>query len=133
MDAKQGTTLDVPAVERLCRRALYDLAPHDPGELAALVEQLEGHVRDLAPRTAQIVPRLRDNAASAARTTLRHADEVLDARAPRADAAARLHDLAVVARSLVTIVDMADKWSKPEQAEAGRHLTLVAAHEPPEE
>lgn len=40
-------------------------------------------------------------------TVLRHVDELLDAGAPRADMAARVHDLGVVARSSLTLLEQA--------------------------
>ncbi|QTE02130.1 hypothetical protein S1361_32665 [Streptomyces cyanogenus] len=46
----------------------------------------------------------------AAMHTLGYADDVLGPAAPRVDRSARLHDLGVVARSLLTVVEMTAEY-----------------------
>ncbi|WP_055712567.1 DUF6415 family natural product biosynthesis protein [Streptomyces torulosus] len=120
----ETATLDAPGVRRLCDRALWQVPRIDEDEMTTLLEQLEGHVQRLAPEVARLVAGMRDEVAESAMVSLRHADEVLDAAAPRSDAAARLQDLGVAARSLVTLVEMAGEWSKPEKTD---RPTAVAA------
>ncbi|MEV5877278.1 hypothetical protein AB0L75_24180 [Streptomyces sp. NPDC052101] len=80
------------------------------------------YVRQLSPEVAALTPTLEDEMQGAAMHTLRYADEVLDPAAPRVDRAARLHGLGVVARSLLTVVEMTAEY------EARQALDGTAAH-----
>ncbi|MGA5599664.1 DUF6415 family natural product biosynthesis protein [Streptomyces griseoincarnatus] len=102
------------------RRALYDMPPARWEEQAALVAVLEGAVMLLAPAVAAAAPRLSGETRETALTVLRHADELLDEEAPRADLQARLHDLGVVARSSLTLLEQFGAPGVPETPEGVR-------------
>ncbi|MER7477477.1 DUF6415 family natural product biosynthesis protein [Streptomyces sp. NPDC126510] len=102
MSAAVAAEIDTAAVERACHRALWEPIP-DHAELAKLIPEIEGYVRQLSPEVAAIVPRMQSGTKDAALSTLGHVDEVLDPAAPSANLPARLHDLGVVARALLVL------------------------------
>ncbi|MEU2284297.1 DUF6415 family natural product biosynthesis protein [Streptomyces sp. NPDC013178] len=94
---------DAAAIHRACQRALWETTPGDRAELQKLIADLEGYIRQLAPRVAFLALRMQGEMQSTALVVLRHADEVLDEAAPSEDLSARLYDLGVVARALLTL------------------------------
>ncbi|MGA5033358.1 DUF6415 family natural product biosynthesis protein [Streptomyces cellulosae] len=89
------------------QRALYELPPARREEQAVLAAVLEGAVTLMAPAVAAMTRRMQGETLETALTVLRHADELLSEAAPRADMAARVHDLGVVARSSLTLLEQA--------------------------
>ncbi|MGW1917063.1 DUF6415 family natural product biosynthesis protein [Streptomyces sp. NPDC002076] len=121
MGTERAAPFDPETIKAACRRVLWDITPYESGEAESLVEALEGFVRQLSPEVAALTPTLEDEMQGAAMHTLRYADDVLDPAAPRADRPARLHDLGVIARSLLTVVEMTAEY------EARRGLDGAAA------
>jgi hypothetical protein len=98
--------IDVECVRSTCQRALWDPTPTDRAETADLIRTLEGHIRQLSPLVAALVPRLRRKAIrDTAIVVLCKVDEVLGEREPSVDATRRLHDVGVVARALVAMYE----------------------------
>lgn len=104
MSAECETVPEVSRIREACRRALWESAPARE-ETGPLLAELEGHIRLLAPRLAARVSRMDEETQQTALLVLCNVDQVLDERAPRADAAARLHDLGVVARAALTLLE----------------------------
>ncbi|MFF5019109.1 hypothetical protein [Streptomyces sp. NPDC001165] len=98
---------DAETIKAACQRVLWNMTPYGPGEAEKLVEDIEKYVRQLSPQVDALTPTLDSERQGAALHTLRYADDVLDPAASKENQEARLHDLAVVARSLLTMVEMA--------------------------
>ncbi|MER5450597.1 hypothetical protein ABT052_39570 [Streptomyces sp. NPDC002766] len=103
-----GAEVDNSRMRDACKRALWNPAP-TVKETEELTLELEGYVRTLGPPLAALVPRMSENMQPLAAVVLRHLDEVLDEvldeRAPRSDAAARLEDLGVVIRAALELLE----------------------------
>jgi hypothetical protein len=99
---RTAAQIDTEAIGRACHRALWGPTPGRE-ELAELIQEIEGYIRQLSPEVAAIVPRMQSSTREAALLTLRHVDEHLDPAAPTANLPARLHDLGVTARALLVL------------------------------
>ncbi|WP_458243612.1 hypothetical protein [Streptomyces sp. MAI_2237] len=99
-----GAEVDNSRMRDACKRALWNPAP-TVKETEELAVELEGYVRKLGPQLAALVPRMSETMQPLAAVVLRHVGEVLDERAPRSDAAARLEDLGVVVRAALALLE----------------------------
>ncbi|MFD7457837.1 MULTISPECIES: DUF6415 family natural product biosynthesis protein [unclassified Streptomyces] len=100
--AAEASRIDVELIRDTCQRALWDPTPSSHAEIVGLIQVIEGYIRQLSPVVAALVPRMRRKAnRETALVVLRHVDEVLDERQSPVDAVRRLHDVGVVARSLL--------------------------------
>ncbi|MFJ9752900.1 DUF6415 family natural product biosynthesis protein [Streptomyces chartreusis] len=104
--AAEDMPIDAATIREACHTALSEARPRSAAETALLVQQLEGHVRLLAPEVAAHLPTMDESRHTVGLIVLRHADEALDPAARSADRAARLHDLGVAARALLTLIEM---------------------------
>lgn len=106
--AADDMPVDAATIREACHAALSVAGTE------LLVEQLEGHVRLLAPEVAARAPKASDDMAALARIVLRHADEALNPAAPSVDRQTRLHDLGTAARALLTLSEL----TAPEEDDA---------------
>lgn len=116
-------------IRRRCEKALW--GPSGPlAEQHALLQEMEGYVRLLAPKLTKLMPRMQDRIQGIARTVLRHSDE-LDDEASSTDLATRLYDAGTNARALLTLLErpgeLAPEAETPDQAPSAQH-TAVQPH-----
>jgi hypothetical protein len=118
--------IDTATIRRMCHRALWDPTPAGE-DLLTLIKEVEGYVRELSPKVAALVPRMRGETQGAARVALQHVDELLDESVPSADASTRLHDLGVVTRALLTLFEQCREPapSEEEPSDVGGWLLVV--------
>lgn len=107
MDSSETAPLDVETIREHCRRALWEPPVSGRAETLIFVGLLEGHARLLGPVLAACTPQMEGEMQSTAHVVLRNVDEVLDERASAWGLMARLHDLGVVTRSLLTMLEFA--------------------------
>lgn len=127
MGASPTAPFNADQIRRRCEKALW--GPSGPlPEQRALVEEMEGYVRLLAPQLTKLLPRMQDRIQGTARTVLRHSDELLDDEAPSTDLATRLHDAGTNARALLTLLErpgaLAPEAEKSVQAPSAQHIAV---------
>jgi hypothetical protein len=130
----QASPIDAAAIQRTCERALWDPRP-DPAEQRSLIAELEEYVRLFAPKLATLAPRMQKDMQRLARMVLRHADELLDQKAPTADLPTRLHDAGVNARALLALLERPGELTPDEKTASqapDRWLITVPPQQPPE-
>ncbi|PWI06547.1 hypothetical protein DIZ27_32945 [Streptomyces sp. NWU339] len=107
MGGSETAPLDIETIRKDCQRALWEPPVSSRDETRLLVERIEGHARLLGPVLAACAPRIQGEMKDTALVVLRNVDEVRDERAPAWDLSARLHDLGVVTRSLLNLLELA--------------------------
>ncbi|MFF9309399.1 DUF6415 family natural product biosynthesis protein [Streptomyces sp. NPDC014748] len=106
-DESAGTMRDV------LQRALWSPPLRDADELRTMIAAVEGYVRRLGPRLAALAPRMRGERQATALVVLRHVDDVLSGPTQGSTLADRLHDLSVVARSTLTMLEHPGPLEEP--------------------
>ncbi|MYR56105.1 hypothetical protein GTY54_07515 [Streptomyces sp. SID625] len=104
-EAERGSPADPGAIRATVHRALWEPPPADSSELAGLVATVEGYARQLRPRLAALAPLMHGEWQAAAAVVLRHIDEALSEPATTWDLASRLHDLSIVVRPALSLVE----------------------------
>ncbi|WP_439943019.1 DUF6415 family natural product biosynthesis protein [Streptomyces sp. BBFR115] len=113
MGTEQEQDESARTMRDVLQRALWSPPLRDADELRTMAAAVEGYVRRLGPRLADLAPRMRGERQATALVVLRHVDDVLSGPTQGSTLADRLHDLSVVARSTLTMLEHPGPLEKP--------------------